>query len=106
MQEDGLRIIAVASKKITDFNPKLVKTEFRDLEFGGFLGFSDTPKKDLMEVFKKFDGLGVKVKILTGDSEIIAEKICRDVNFNYKKVLTGPEIEKLNEEELAGKVWE
>jgi Mg2+-importing ATPase len=106
MQRDGLRTIAVASKEIKNFNPKLVKTEFRDLEFGGFLGFSDVPKKDLSEVFKKFTDLGVKVKILTGDSEIIAEKICRDVNFAYRKVLTGADIEKLNEEELADKVGE
>lgn len=105
MQSDGLRTIAVASKEIKNYNPKLVKTEFRDLEFGGFLGFSDVPKKDLMEVFKKFENLGVKIKILTGDSEIIAEKICKDVNFDYKKILTGPEVEKLNEEELAEKVW-
>jgi P-type Mg2+ transporter len=106
MQGDGLRMIAVASKEIKDWSPKLVKTEFRDLEFGGFLGFSDIPKKDLEEAFKKFEDLGVKVKILTGDSEIIAEKICKDVNFEYKKVLTGPDIERLNEEELSSKVWE
>lgn len=106
LQSDGLRTIAVASKEIKSFNPKLIKTEFKDLEFGGFLGFSDVPKKDLEEVFKKFTDLGVKVKVLTGDSEIIAEKICKDVNFIYKKVLIGPDIEKLNEEELASKVWE
>jgi Mg2+-importing ATPase len=106
MQGDGLRTIAVASKEVKDFNPKLARTEFRDLKFGGFLGFSDIPKKDLAEVFEKFKNLGVKVKVLTGDSEIIAEKICKDVNFNYQKVLTGPQIEKLNEEELAGEVWE
>jgi Mg2+-importing ATPase len=105
MQEDGLRTIAVASKEIKNFDPKLVRTEFRDLEFGGLLGFSDTPKKDLIEVFKRFESLGVKVKILTGDNEAVAEKICKDVNFDYQKVLTGDQIEKLGEEELAGEVW-
>jgi Mg2+-importing ATPase len=106
MQGNGLRTIAVASKWIKDFNPKLVKTEFNDLEFGGLLGFSDVPKRDLIEVFKRFEDLGVKVKILTGDSEIIAEKICKDVNFVYKKVLTSDQIEKMSEEDLAGEVWE
>ena len=106
MQGQGLRTIAVASKEIRNWNPKLAKTEFRDLEFGGFLGFSDVPKKDLSEVFKKFEDLGVKVKILTGDSEIITEKICKDVNFKYRKVLTGSDLEKMNEEDLAGAVWE
>lgn len=106
MQENGLRTIAAASKEVKNFSPKLVKTEFRDMKFGGFMGFSDIPKKDLAEVFAKFANMGVQVKVLTGDSEIIAEKICRDVNFKFKKVLTGPEIEKLNEEELEKTVWE
>lgn len=106
MQDRGLRTIAVASKEIKNWNPKLARTEFRDLEFGGFLGFADIPKKDLGEVFKKFDNLGVKVKILTGDSEIITEKISRDTNFSYKRVLTGSQIEKMNEEDLADTVWE
>lgn len=106
MQERGLRTIATASKEIKVFSPKLIKTEFRDMKFGGFLGFSDIPKKDLAEVFGKFSNLGVRIKVLTGDSEIIAEKICRDVNFKFKKVLTGSEIEKLNEEELEKNVWE
>jgi len=106
MQSQGFRTIAVASKKITNFNSKLVKTELRDLEFGGLLSFSDVPKSGLSEVFNKFKSLGVKVKILTGDSEIIAEKICKDVNFIYDKVLTGPQIEKMNESDLNDVVWE
>jgi len=106
MQKDGLRTIAVASKKIKDFNPKLVRTEIRDLEFGGFLGFSDVPKIGLEEVFKKFEDLGVKIKILTGDSDIIAEKVCRDVHFSYNKVLTGSDLEKMNESQLENIVWQ
>jgi P-type Mg2+ transporter len=105
MHNKGLRVVAVASKEIKNWNPKLVKTEFKDLKFVGFIGFTDVPKKDLAEVFTKFKNLGVRVKILTGDSEVVAEKICKDVNFVYNKVLTGPQIEQLTEEELASKVW-
>lgn len=96
LQKDGLRTIAVASKKAVD----------KDFKFGGFLSFSDVPKKDLSLAFKKFADLGVKVKILTGDSEIIAEKICRVTDFPYKKVLTGAEIEKMGETELEKVVWQ
>jgi Mg2+-importing ATPase len=106
LQKQGLRVIAVASKEIKNFDPKLVKSEFRQLKFGGFLSFADVPKQDMAEDFKKFENLGVKVKIVTGDNELVAEKISRDVAFDYKKVLINSEIEKMSDIELENKVWE
>jgi len=105
LQQQGLRVIAIASKELKDFNIKLVKSEFRELRFEGFMSFADVPKKDLAEDFRKFENLGVVIKIVTGDNEIVAEKISRDVGFKYKKVLTNPEIEKLNDSELEKEVW-
>jgi Mg2+-importing ATPase len=106
LQKQGLRVIAIASKEIKEFNPKLIKSEFRELKFEGFVSFADVPKHDLAEDFKKFEDLGVDIKIVTGDSEIVAEKVSKDVGFNYRKVLTNPEVERLNDAELEKKVWE
>ena len=106
LQKQGLRVIAIASKEIKNFDPKLVKSEFGGLKFDGFLSFADVPKSNLTQDFKKFEDLGVTVKIVTGDSEFVAEKISRGVGFNYKKVLTGSEIEKMNDGQLEKKVWE
>ena len=105
LQKQGLRVIAVASKEIKNFDPKLVKSEFKELKFGGFLSFADVPKGNLAEDFKKFEDLGVTLKIVTGDSEFVAEKISRDVEFDYKKVLTGSEVEKMNDGQLEAEVW-
>jgi Mg2+-importing ATPase len=105
LQKQGLRVIAVASKEIRNFDLKLVKSEFKGLKFGGFLSFADVPKKDLAEDFRKFEDLGVTLKIVTGDSEFVAEKISREVGFNYKKVLTSFEVEKMNDAQLESEVW-
>jgi Mg2+-importing ATPase len=59
----------------------------------------------LAEDFRKFENLGVVIKIITGDSEIVAEKISRDVGFNFKKILSNSEVEKMNDSELQEKVW-
>ena len=106
LQKQGLRVVAVASKRIDNFDPKLIKSEFKDLKFGGFMSFADVPKRDLAQDFRKFEKLGVAIKIITGDSEIVAEKVSRDVGFNYKKVLLNSEVEKMNDEELQAHVWE
>src|SRR4030095_10741406 len=39
---------------------------------------------------------GVRVKVLTGDNSIVAQKICRDVGLDYQHVLTGAEVERLD----------
>ncbi|HKC05089.1 MAG TPA: magnesium-translocating P-type ATPase [Patescibacteria group bacterium] len=106
LQNEGIRVIAIATKEISAFNSKLIKSEFRDLTLSGYLGFADIPKEGLKETFDKFEKLGVKIKIITGDNEVVAEKVSRDVGFLYKKVLTNPEIEKMNEEELGKVVWD
>jgi Mg2+-importing ATPase len=70
------------------------------------MSFADVPKRDLAEDLKKFEDLGVAIKILTGDNELVAEKISRDAGFIFNKVLTNPEIEKMNDAELEKRVWD
>ncbi len=106
LQKEGARVVAIATREIKQFNPKLARSEFKELTIAGYLGFADIPKKDLGESFKKYEDLGVKIKIITGDNEIVAEKVSRDVGFDFKKILTSPEIEKMNEEELEKNVWD
>ena len=92
LQKNGLRVIAVASKEIVNFDPKLIKSEFKDLKFGGFMSFADVPKKDLAEDFRKFDivltnpPFGSKIKVLEEDRDL------------FKKNLGGKYIFYFNEE--------
>lgn len=104
--EQGLRVIAIASKKIKDFNPKIIKSEFANLELDGLISFSDLAKKDLSEALNKFEKLGVRIKIVTGDNELVAQKIARDAGLVYRKVMLGSQIEKMNDEDLSSHVWD
>lgn len=106
LQNEGLRMIAIASKKIKEFNPKLIRTEFSDLDFEGLISFADVPKKDLKESLLKFEKLGVAIKIITGDNELVAEKVAKEAGFVVRKILLSHKIEEMNDEELTSKVWE
>ena len=44
--------------------------------------------------------LGINIKILTGDNEIVTRKICEEVGMPVDKILLGKDIEKFTEEEL------
>jgi len=101
LSADGFRVLAVALKKIPIEDKKIYHSlDENQMSFLGFCAFLDPPKKTAKESIMELKKLGIEVKILTGDSEILTKKICQELNLEIKKVLTGKEIEKLTDEEL------
>jgi len=99
----GFRVIALAYKQMpgaTDEPTYAVKDE-SDLILLGFLAFLDPPKDTATEALNQLHHLNVDVKILTGDNEIITAFICKEVGLPVEHLLLGPQIEAMNEVELA-----
>jgi P-type Mg2+ transporter len=99
---DGLRVLAVAYKNIA---PEHTSHRYRasdesDLVLVGFIAFLDPPKESATEALAALRREGVEVKILTGDSELVARRICKWVKLEVKNVLLGSEVESLTEQEL------
>ncbi|MBI2743517.1 MAG: magnesium-translocating P-type ATPase [Chlamydiales bacterium] len=99
--EDGLRVLGVACKEMPPVKEKeyQVKDE-TDLTFVGFLAFLDPPKPSATEAIASLKTAGVEVKILTGDNEIVTQKICKWVNLKIEGMLLGAEVEAMSDEEL------
>jgi Mg2+-importing ATPase len=99
----GFRVVALAYRKMNEIPAKtayLVSDE-SDLVLLGFLSFFDPPKESAQEALAKLKKLNIEVKILTGDNESITSYVCSQVGMTTGKVLLGPEIERLNDTELA-----
>lgn len=96
--EQGLRVIAVGYKEI---NTAGIRGEEKNLTCLGFITLSDPPKKTITESLKRLSALNIKLKILTGDNEIITEKIASDVGIHVNKIVLGADLEKLNDNDLA-----
>jgi Mg2+-importing ATPase len=75
-----------------------------DMILLGFLSFLDPPKESAQEALKKLAALKVDVKILTGDNEIVTSCICNKVGLPSQQILLGPQIEKMDDAQLAGAV--
>jgi Mg2+-importing ATPase len=60
-----------------------------------------SPKDSALEAVSKLDELHVSTKILTGDNEIVSKYICSHVGLAVEKILLGPEIESMDDKELA-----
>ena len=102
LNAEGFRVVAVAYKKI-EHRPHHAYTvaDEKNLTLVGFLAFLDPPKASAAGAIKELNKYGVAVKILTGDNELITKKICSEVGLATDKILLGPQIDKLGDEQLS-----
>ena len=101
LNADGFRVIAVAYKDFRDPRPAYHTGDESNLVLLGYIAFLDPPKESARTAIAALARSGVRVKILTGDNDIIARKICREVGVLTNDVLLGGEVDKLTAQELA-----
>ena len=102
---EGARVVAVATRDVAGTDAPRPADE-RDLHLAGFLAFTDPPKADAGESIAQLAGLGISVKIITGDNGTVAAKVCRDIGVELGRVLSGADIEVLNDDELSAAIPE
>ena len=95
LSEQGYRILAVAYRTIEAAKSYSMEAE-QDLTLLGFLVFTDSAKQDAGPAIAQLKEMGVDVKILTGDNEIVAKKICEELDIPVVQVLTGSDMIKLS----------
>lgn len=101
LSADGFRVLAVAYKNQP--HPKIAysKDDERELVLMGYLAFLDPPKPSSRRAIEVLQRYGVQVKVLTGDNDLVAKKISAEVGLNVDRILTGPEVDRLSDSELA-----
>ena len=102
----GYRVIAVACRTIGETKTSYSVEDEVDLSFLGFVVFIDPPKEDAREAVAKLKSMGVDVKVLTGDNELVAKKICEELQVHIQKIILGTELIELNSTELRRVVEE
>ncbi len=94
---DGLRMIAVSQKNEVPGSGAFSVADERDMVLIGFVGFLDPPKESAKAAITALREHGVRTVVLTGDSEGVAVKVCGKVGVNTSRVLTGRDIEQMND---------
>ena len=101
LNEDGMRVIAVAQKT----NPSPVgafgKKDECDMVLLGYLAFLDPPKESTADAILALKKYGVTTKILTGDNEKVTRCICKQVGMEVRNMLLGKDIAHMNDSQLA-----
>jgi len=76
------------------------------MTFVGYVAFLDPPKKEVKKTLNDLRKIGVHTKILTGDNAYATKNICSIVGLKSENIITGVELDKLNDEELSKKIEE
>ncbi|MEN6291780.1 MAG: calcium-transporting P-type ATPase, PMR1-type [Methanobacterium sp.] len=105
MTGKALRVLALAYKKLTPAEQDLDSVDKDKLEenlvFVGLVGMMDPPRQEAKEAVATCMKAGIRVVMITGDHEDTAAAIGKEIGILTEgKVLTGSELDRLNEAEF------
>ncbi len=100
---EGARVVAVAVRSAEGMEALTAEDE-QGLALVGFLTFADRPKADAGTSIAQLEQLGVEVKIITGDNGLVAAKVCSDIGVDCAGVLSGAEVESLDDDHLEAAI--
>jgi Mg2+-importing ATPase len=106
LSADGFRVLAIATKEVAPREAASHATPYgkadeTELILQGYVAFLDPPKETCKAAIAEFQAHGVSIKVITGDNELVARKVCTEVGLATDVVLLGDQVEKMTDEALA-----
>ena len=101
LNEDGLRVVAVAMKELPSSQVTYSVVDEAALTLIGYVAFLDPPKESSAPALMALADHGVSVKVLTGDNELVTTRVCSQVGLAVGSVLLGPQVERMSDDALS-----
>jgi Mg2+-importing ATPase len=98
---DGFRVLGIAWRRVGLDHPHAVVDDETELVFAGFAAFLDPPKESAQKALAGLAAVGVAVKVVTGDNEIVTRHICDKLGLPVTGILTGADIQKMDDQALS-----
>jgi Mg2+-importing ATPase len=114
LSAEGLRVLALATRRFAPRPPNDHAADDRpghdpadydradeaDMTFRGFLLFEDPPKADAARAIATLAGLGIAIKVISGDNRFVTAHVARAVGLDPAAMLTGQDIAAMHDEAL------
>jgi P-type Mg2+ transporter len=104
LSRDGFRVLAVAWRRVEAAHEHARIDDECELVFCGLAVFLDPPKAGAARALAQLRALHVHVKVVTGDNEGVTRHVCAQVGLPVHHLLTGAQIDKLDDGALAVQV--
>ena len=106
LAEEGLRILGVAKAGFRPSNLPASQHDFA-FEFVGLIALADPVRPGVPAAIRECQAAGIRVVMITGDYPVTAANIARQIGLEGAgeiSVLTGPELEEMDEEALRRRI--
>ncbi|MCW4006058.1 MAG: cation-translocating P-type ATPase [Candidatus Bathyarchaeota archaeon] len=108
MALQALRNLGFAYKELPADMDSFDETIEKDLIFVGIMGMIDPPRGEVKDAISLCRSAGIRVVMITGDHKLTATAVAKELNLlgekDEGKVLTGPELEAMTDEQLVNAV--
>jgi Mg2+-importing ATPase len=104
LEDEGFRVLGIAWRRVAPDHPHAVVDDESELVLAGFAAFLDPPKDSAAPALRALQHAGVSVKVVTGDSDRVTRHVCGRLGLPVLGVLTGREIEALDDHALQARV--
>ena len=94
---EGLRVLALATRH---FAPQPDYDQAHDAEVAPDLIFLDPPKADAAATIASLRGLGIAIKVISGDNRHVTAHIARAAGLDGESMLTGEDVAAMRDEAL------
>jgi Ca2+-transporting ATPase len=104
LASEGLRVLGVASARMKAESLPGEHSQLA-LEFAGLVGLEDPLRATAPAAVAECRTAGIRIVMITGDYPATAQSIARQAGLaNPEKIITGPELERMSDEELAKQI--
>jgi Mg2+-importing ATPase len=101
--QKGFRVLGVACRDVGS-DSAITKEYEAEMTFLGFLVLFDPPKPEILKTLGQLKGLGVSLKIITGDNRLVAANLGEQVGLSNRHLLTGQDLRRMSDEALVKQV--
>ena len=102
MAQTALRVLGFACKELPEQIKVSEEEVEKDMVFLGLMGMMDPPREEAIEAVRACKTMKIKSIMITGDHEITAVSIAKEIGIHEEGdlVLKGEELEKMSDEEF------
>jgi Mg2+-importing ATPase len=104
LEKEGFRVLGIAWREVPPDHPHAVVGDETELVLAGFAAFLDPPKESAASALEALRNVGVVIKIVTGDSDLVTRHVCAQLDIPVTGLLTGKEIAELDDHALCTRV--
>ena len=101
----GFRTLGVAYRNVGAASVMNKELE-SGMTFLGYLVLHDPPKSGVADAINALTGLGVSLKIITGDNRLVAANLGRQIGLTNIKIITGTDLRQTNDTALPKQVMD